>query len=453
MSGPEPAAAMLRAAWDDMITQLTQARDAIDAPELYAPPADDRGLAEGYRYLLGYVFSAVERAFFADPDFPYFRRAIQVADKSTIDNADAMYLTTPIDGSRSYRIRGRAADHRHWRGEPSVDAGPKAPQYVIFEAHTGYAGDTGALAELQPGVRTNTGKLDISALEVADDGTFEILLAPERPAAYEGNFIATRRSSKRTGRTHTAEHVSMRVLFHDWEREEPLRLHIAQLGNEGAHPPALDPASAAARLRRVGEIVDHQMRFWSEFYAVVLETYGDTNGDGERYMPLNDLNAPSPAGLATGGGQSTNVYSGGVYELAEEEALLIEIDVPVAPAYSGFHLANLWGESHDYANHVSSLNGHQVERDPDGRIRYVVAHRDSGVPNWLDTTGVAHGFMSLRWTYSALPEQLPTVAVRKVALTEVAGLLPPTTRRVPADERREQVRIRQEHVQHRYRQY
>jgi hypothetical protein len=453
MSVPEPAAAQLRGAWDDMLTALSRARDAIDSPDLHAPPPDDRGLAEGYRYLLGYVFSGVERAFFADPDFPYFRRAIQVTDKSTIDNADAMYLTTPIDGNHAYRIRGQVADHRHWRGEPAVPDGPKGPQYVIFEAHTGYAGDSGGLAELRPGTRTNTGKLDISTLEVDADGSFEILLAPERPDGHAGNFIATRRASKRTGRTHTAEHVSMRVLFHDWEREEPLRLHIAQVGKEGAHPPPLTAASAADRLRRVGEIVDNQMRFWNEFYAVVLETYGDTNGDGERYMPLNDLNAPSPAGLATGGGQSTNVYSGGTYDLGPDEALLIEIAVPVPPAYSGFHLANLWGESHDYANHVSSLNGHQVEADADGRIRYVVAHRDIRVPNWLDTTGVPLGFMSLRWTYSTLPEQLPTVTVRKLPLDAVAAQLPAGTRTVSAEQRREQVRIRQEHVQRRYRQY
>jgi hypothetical protein len=170
-------------------------------------------------------------------------------------------------------------------------------------------------------------------------------------------------------------------------------------------------------------------------------------------MPLNDLNAPSPAGLATGGGQSTNVYSGGTYDLGPDEALLIEIAVPVPPAYSGFHLANLWGESHDYANHVSSLNGHQVEADADGRIRYVVAHRDIRVPNWLDTTGVPLGFMSLRWTYSTLPEQLPTVTVRKLPLDAVAAQLPAGTRTVSAEQRREQVRIRQEHVQRRYRQY
>ena len=430
----------LRAAWDDMIERLQRARDAIDDPALFPPPASDRNLAEGYRYLMGFLLSAIERAFHADPDFPYFRRAIQPIDKSTIDNADAMYLAAPIDGARSYRIRGRMLD--------------KPPQYVIFEVHRGYAGDSGTLDELKPGgPRVGTGTLDISGLAADPDGTFEILLAPERPDGHEGNFIPTQRTSKRTGVTHTADHVSMRVLFHDWEHEQPLELHIAQLGKEGEHPLALDPATAAAQLRRTAEIVDNQMRFWNEFYAVVLETYGDMNGDGESYMPRNALNAPSRAGLATGGGQSTNVYSGGVYDLGADEALVIETHVPVTPAYSGFHLSNLWGESHDYANRLTSINGFQAEADDDGGVRFVVAHEDPGVPNWLDTTGLEEGFMSLRWTYSQVPDQLPTVKVTKVGFADIGAQLPAGTRRVSAEERREQIRIRQEHVQKRFRQY
>lgn len=453
MTEPTDAARDLRAAFDDLINDLQRARAAIDSPELHAPPSDERGLAEGYRYLLGYVFGAVERAFFADADFPYLRRAIQVIDKSTIDNADAMYLTTPINGDRSTVVRGRVADARHWRGDQPVTTGPKAPQYVIFEAHTGYAGDSGSIAELRPGTRTNTGQLDVSGLEVQADGRFEVLLAPERPEGYDGNFVATRRTSSRTGLTHTAEHLSMRVLFHDWEREEAPELLISQVGMEGQHPEPLTAEGAARRMRRVGEIVDRQMRFWNEFYDVVMETYGDRNGDGASYLPRNDLNAPSRAGLATGGGQSTNIYAGGTYDLQDDEALLIEVRTPVPPAYSGFHLANLWGESHDYANHVSSRNGHQSEIDADGLVRYVVSHVDPGAPNWLDTTGLAQGFMSLRWTYSQPPAELPTVSVRPVPVAEVPSSLYAGGRWVSEAERRQEIRIRQEHVQRRFRQY
>jgi len=55
----EPSAGALRAAWNDLIDGLNRARDAIDSPALHAPPETERGLAEGYRYLLGFTFGAI----------------------------------------------------------------------------------------------------------------------------------------------------------------------------------------------------------------------------------------------------------------------------------------------------------------------------------------------------------------------------------------------------------
>jgi hypothetical protein len=452
-----PVNAELRTAWNHLIHQLEAAREAIDDPKLYPPPPSDRNLAEGYRYLLGYLYGAIGRTL-DDPLFPSFRRAIEPLDKATIDNADAVYLYAPIDGDHSYVVRARAGDSRHWRGVPAIASGRKAPQYVIFETPSGYVGDSGSIAELRPGTRANGGVLDSSEIEVAPDGSFEVLLAPSRPEGYRGNFIPTkafRRAKRADGSVETVEFTSrwvvLRELFHDWQHEDLLDLEIVRVGSEGQHPEPLDPTRAAAQMRRMGTIVNHQMRYWNEFYAVVLETYDDVNGDGKRFMPRNDLNEPN-VGIGFGG-QATNVYAGGVYELSPEEALLVEVTIPVAAAYTGFHLSNLWGESHDFANHQSSLNGFQVEVDPDGVRRYVVAHRDPGVPNWLDTTGLPEGFLSLRWTYSKLPEQMPTLRVTKVLADEVRKHLPVGVRTVSAQERREAIRVRQSHVQRRYRQY
>ena len=61
----------LREAWDTMIAEFERARDAIDQPDLMPAPDSDRNLAEGYRYLLGKVHSAIERAFHADVDHPF----------------------------------------------------------------------------------------------------------------------------------------------------------------------------------------------------------------------------------------------------------------------------------------------------------------------------------------------------------------------------------------------
>jgi hypothetical protein len=452
----------LRAAWEDMLSELARARDAIDRPELMPAPPNDRNLAEGYRYLLGFVHSAVERAFFEDPQFPFVRHALQIVNKGTIDNADAIYFAAPIDGRKSYVLRGHAQDCRHWRGDPPAESGRKAPQYLIFELSDGcLAGDSGSLAELRPGVKAQTGRLDSTEIEVGGDGRFEILLAPERPAGHTGNFIPTLRRTTRPNPDDPegsldryAGYLSGRQLFYDWEREDPVPLSITQLGAEGAHPPPYGPAAAAAQLRRLGALVRGQMHFWNEFYTVLLETYGKRDGaEGERFMPRNAFNQPNAASGATGGGQSTNIYAGGVYELEPDEALVIESRVQVEPEYIGFVLTNLWGESHDFANHQCSLNGFQAEMDDDGALRWVVAHRDPGVPNWVDTTGHREGFMSPRWSYSATPppDRWPTITAQKVPFDEVRKHLPDGVRTVSPDERAERIRIRREHVQRRYR--
>lgn len=321
---------------------------------------------------------------------------------------------------------------------------------MIFETHTAYAGDSGSLMELSPAHRMITGSLDSSELRIESDGQFEILVGPQAPTGFTGNFLPSRVTE--TG-SWTAQYLIVRVLFHDWAHEYCPDLHIEQIGQEGRHPRAIDAADAASRMRRAGSIVENQMKFWNEFYDVILEAHGDRNGDGATFMPRNGLNAPARANLATGGGQNTNVYSGGVFDLEPDEALLIETSVPVQPAYSGFHLSNLWGESLDYANHQSSLNGFQAEPDDDGIVRYVVAAGDPGVPNWLDTTGLRKGFLSFRWTYAQDPEQLPEISVSTVPLADVRSRMPATTRTVTPDERAAQIAIRQAHVQRRYRQY
>ena len=452
----------LREAWDGMMAEFERARDAIDQPDLMPAPENDRNLAEGYRYLLGFVHSAVERAFHADVDHPFIRHALQIVNKATIDNSDAIYFQARIDGRQSYLVRGQAADHRHWRGEARAANGRTAPQYLIFEVSQGpLAGDTGSLAELRPGIKSHTGKLDSSELQIDPDGQFEILLAPQKPEGFEGNFIATHRSSDRAdptgaieGADRYADYLSGRQLFYDWAREDSVALTIEPLEHSGHAGLAYTSAKAVAEMARCGALVRGQMHFWNEFYTVLLETYGKRDGsDGERFMPRNQFNEPNAAARETGGGQSTNIYAGGVYELEQAEALVVESRVKVPPQYIGFHLSNLWGESHDFANHQSSLNGMQMEIDQDGVLRWVVAHRDPGVPNWVDTTGHREGYLVSRWAYSKTPpkQDWPTVFAKKVPFAEIRKHLPEELREVTPDERRECIRERQLHIQSRYR--
>ena len=456
----EATAEQLKQAWDDMLAMVNEARDAVDDPSLFPPPRNARNLAEGYRYIAGFLYGSIARSMGPTTEYPYFIRMIQPLNRSTIDNSDAIYLYAPIDGNYSYTIRGRAGDTRHWRGEAPVTEGKKAPHYIFMQAASGHSGDTGELAEMKPGTRANCSTLDSNQIEVNDDGSFEILLAPEKPADYQGNFMCTRSVKKRKNaegewmaREYVAELVATRELFGDWQHEELLDLFIYRNDRLGKPMPALTPVDAASQLRTIGKYTRNQVHFWNKFYGVTLDAYGLHTADGKQpFMPKNNFNKPNAASLATGGGMASNIYCGGLFDLNDDEALIIELHQPVEPDYIGFCLGNLWGESLDFANSQSSLNGLQSKRDPDNVIRHVLCHRDPGVANWLDTTGHREGYMTARWAYTTMPtEDLPWADVKKVPFDEIMQHLPDSTVTVTPEQRREAIIVRQEHVQRRYR--
>ncbi|MAG30976.1 MAG: hypothetical protein CL908_08810 [Deltaproteobacteria bacterium] len=452
----------LKAAWDEMIITLGEARDGIDQPSLMPAPGNDRNLAEGYRYLMGFVHSAVERAFHEDPVRPHFRNALSIITRSTIDNPDAVYFYAPIEGRKSYLLRGEMGNARHWKGEAPAPTGRKAPHYMIFEVSWGcLAGDSGDLQELRPGMKTQTGKIDSTTIEVGDDGAFEILFAPERPSDWTGNFVPTLKIVERphptdpsVGPERYAQYISGRQIFNDWNREDAVHFDIHQLGAEGTAPPVPSPERTIQQLKEFGEICKNQMHFWNAFWTIPMGTYGEREGSipGVAFT-RNAFNTINAASAATGGGMASNLYAGGVAELAPDEALIVENRIKRQPNYIGFQLGNLWGESIEYANSVGSRNGHQSHVDDDGVIRLVIAHEDPGVHNWLDTTGHPEVFMSPRWAYSITPDpdDWPEISCKKVKFSEIMNHLPAGTERMTPAERRQEIAVRQRHVLKRYR--
>ena len=89
-------------------------------------------------------------------------------------------------------------------------------------------------------------------------------------------------------------------------------------------------------------------------------------------------------------------------------------------------------------NRVISINGHTAVADADGAYRVVVAHRDPGVPNWLDTIGHQKGFLWGRMDRTNDYQPKTT----KLKLAELRAQLPAATRTVSADERDAQIRKR-----------
>ena len=196
------------------------------------------------------------------------------------------------------------------------------------------------------------------------------------------------------------------------------------------------------------------MRFWMEFYDKVLNSNNRHPADGGRYFfPVNAYNKPNAPSIATGGGMSTNISAGGTFELGPDEALYIEAKFVHRPLFSNCYLNNLWGESADYANHQSSLNLQQMHIADDNIQRWVIAHRDPGVMNWLDTTGLERGFVTNRWVYSEFPDESewPVISAKKITFDEIDSHMPEDMPRVTAEQRMQSIAIRQAHVKRRFR--
>jgi hypothetical protein len=121
----------------------------------------------------------------------------------------------------------------------------------------------------------------------------------------------------------------------------------------------------------------------------------------------------------------------GSFELGPDEALLVEVTPPEG-LYWSFSIGNPWWETIDYANHQSSLNGHQAVVDDDGLVRAVIAHDDPGIANWLDTAGHSAGPVILRCVRT---ETAPLPTTRVLPFSQLDGALPEATRRVTAEDR------------------
>lgn len=453
-----------RVGWDALVESLQEARDGLDSTLAFPPEPTDRNMAEGYRYLLGHLARVIESETQQDPDFPYFQRSVSMLSKWTIDNADTLYLQARIEPEGRYRIRGRTKDRTQWETGERGGPGPKVPRLVIFQTITELIGQTGDLREMGECRNQTLASIDSFDLQVDPDGRFELILATERPEGYSGNFLPTQAAlscasaSDESEETETrqARFVSVREIFSDWEAEEALELSIERIDQPGERRPPHTSDAMAEKMARIGERVANQVWFWNQLHEFGLEVDGDRNLDGERSMPVNGLNPPRPPFIAGGVAGARQLYGGGVFELDQEQALILRVDLRgQEPHYVGFHLSNLWGESLDQASYVSSLSGAQLATAEDGARYYVVSARDPGVEGWVDTTGQPKGTMTLRLVYrdEIDPESLPEVSARLTPVDDVKDHLPDAVASVSAEQRREEIARRQAHIQRRYRQY
>ncbi|MGH3541346.1 MAG: DUF1214 domain-containing protein [Mycobacterium sp.] len=374
-------------AWAYLLDRLTAASQLVESSPLARNRLD---LASGMRHLLVLLAAGIDEALRFDPDPILGVSRTSTDDVLTwgMECPDAIYTRATMRRGDTYRLFGNRGTAR----------------YVGLQIMNGIVATTNVL---------------VDELEVGPDGDFEAIISADE---HEGNWIRIDGDSPT---------LVIRHFFYDWDAEVPSSLRIERVGaGVETNPRRTDQDVVVARqLVALGEFVHDNLKFFHD--------WGSTPTANGFLAPMN---------LSAVGAAAENRPVIGRWELAPDEALILEVEPP-AGVYWSYSLGNPWWETIHYGRHQSSLNAHQAVIDSDGLLRVVACSRDPGVANWLDTAGYSNGAMILRCVRT---DTAPTPATRVVKFDEVRSTLPADAKMVTAEERAEIVTARRRAVHRRF---
>jgi hypothetical protein len=341
-------------------------------------------LLEGLQYLAGGIAACTHLAFDYDRDHPFLQSGTGPFTKMGLDNPDTLYFGTRVQAGRDYVVTGT-------RGTTTD---------LSFQLLGGeYTDDN---------VPDSETAFDDRQLDVGANGDYEWRFTPAANAQ-----------------------LVIREVYNDWSAQRG-KVAIARADTAGTAPPPLTNQLIEKRFAVAGKQLVQRIKTWLQFPQWFYMN-----------IPVNTMVAPR----LTPGGLATQYSSAGHFELTPDQALVITLPATDAP-YLGFQLGSLWYVSLDYINHQTSLNGTQAQADPDGKIRIVVADRDPGVTNWVETLGHRKGFLQFRW--QRISRQLieadgPTVEL--VGIDEVAEYLPfHESNKISSEDWRARIALRQKQI-------
>ena len=385
----KPAASPEEVGFDAFLAGLVAARAVVDA----SSEAGSAERAEGYRYIVRRIAHNLGGlGYDADPAHPLISRCPSGICKLGFDNPDNSYISVgPLSHRHTYRVYGT-------RGDVPLML------FQVFNRPPNWGGGA---------------NLDSQRLRVEPDGRWEIILGAKRPEGARNWLKLDDQSAS----------LVVRNSFYDWNAEREPSIQVEVVGGAAEPVAHFTPRNMRIAGITVGRTIAGQVEQFTKTY---------------RRLPLHSFIAPRPGGLgggASSGGFPGNFTSRSNYELAEDEALVIEsrrADVP----YHNIQLGNVWLESLDYASRQTSLNASQARIDSDGVYRYVLAHVDPGVPNWLDVSGHPRGSIFMRWTLADPDDPPAKPRARVVKLDRLRAELPAETPEVSAEERRRLLNLR-----------
>jgi len=332
-----------------------------------ARAVDDVSVLEGYRWLTEILSVALECYLWADSERPSI---VPIAGPCTPtrkwggDNSDSHYYFAPIDGSRRYLLRGKRGDSCYT--SITVYAGPKDGRWST----------------------RIVGTLNDRAIDFEPDGSFEVVLSAELPDPPVKNWMKLEEDSEAL--------ITRDYLVHPLA-DRATTWEIRSL--DPAPPPRLNDADLAERFRRATNF----LRDLNNINPIRLEE-----------SLANVINEPFPTPRVTyGWGAGDAAYAMGGFDLAPGQALVIEGRSPRC-VFWNLCLWNPYMQTYDYRYERVTINGGEVQYEPDGSWRIVVADEDPGVPNWVSTAGHPKGLIWIRWFLAEAVPERPTTRVARL---------------------------------------
>jgi hypothetical protein len=386
---------------DPLFAYLADLEGAVEQIDKTWHPGDPEYRADVYRQImmqLSYGYFAFFHASAEHPDWAPLWNPVFTLQP----NPDDIYLYCPISSDYRYRIQGN-------RGSVFM---------TTFTTQLSLSG----LPWENDLIGSHYNDIDSGDLHVEPDGSFELLLSTERPAGHKGNWLKIAPG---------ARVLMTRYRSYDWINEVDPVMSIE----------CLDPVPPKPRLsvedilERIRDMAGMPKRCQELFYAM-------QNAIRDRV----GVNVFEPVTL--GGSFTRQVYLPAVFELEEDEALIIETELPEQRRYWNFQLNDPYFNAIEYVYRLSSTNGHFAAVSTDGRFRAVISLTDPGVPNWLDPAGFKQGTIYGRW-YDCDSSPVPTL--KRVKLADLRSHLPADTPTITPEQRAEELRIRVRAAQRRRR--
>lgn len=398
----------LHYAWQTFCEQLKQAGNKVFKD---ANPSDPMARADAFRFLtqnLGQAFPlALETK---DPAFPQIHYFTHPTMKLGGDVADFTYRQAWIDGNHSYKITGRKGTARWFN---LTVQGPK-PDLIPGTEHPSLHEPFGDIPE------TNIFGHQIKA---DADGSFELYIGgKERPE----NWLPTTPGSRK---------LFIREAFDAWY-EKPTQLTIERIGMAEPRPmPSAQEMISA--FEWAGDFIFGAMRDWPE------HSWKTSNGVVDPQL-LNQFPADKSANDASDAKRG-RMAAHMVWALAPDEALIVEMDNH--DGFWMFNMGNVFMGSMDYLYRPVSYTPARTHIGTDNVARFVIAHDDPGIANWLDTQGFANGNL----TYRNLMSQNPaTFRTRLVKRDKLMDELPTNTALMAPYERAKQLQDRYHSIKLRF---